>query len=306
MIVYRELSSLEKDLGVSKSTLYKLSNRIKFHYHKTEIPKKNGGTRILSVPSEELRAVQRKIADVILYNEPVSVHATAYRYGSSTVFNASPHVNKDIVLNLDILHFFDSILFSEVKDKVFPAEKYSEQIRTLLSILCYYKDSLPQGAPSSPAITNIIMRDFDDTVGKWCKTRNIAYTRYCDDMTFSGNFDVKEVIGFIKTQLRKNGFLLNTAKTRVSRNNKRQSVTGIVVNEKLSIPAEYKRKLRQEIYYCNKFGINSHMARLDFDGNEISYINHLLGRINYVLSVTPDDKQMLDSKKLLLGMLAYY
>ena len=306
MIVYRELSSLEKDLGVSKSTLYKLSNRIKFHYHKTEIPKKNGGTRILSVPSEELKSVQRKIADVILCNEPVSIHATAYRYGSSTVFNASPHVNKDIVLNLDILHFFDSILFSEVKDKVFPAEKYSEQIRTLLSILCYHKDSLPQGAPSSPAITNIIMRDFDDTVGKWCKTRNIAYTRYCDDMTFSGNFDVKEVIGFIKTQLRKNGFLLNTAKTRVSRNNKRQSVTGIVVNEKLSIPAEYKRKLRQEIYYCNKFGINSHMARLDFDGNEISYINHLLGRINYVLSVTPDDKQMLDSKKLLLGMLAYY
>lgn len=306
MIVYRELSSLEKDLGVSKSTLYKLSNRIKFHYHKTEIPKKNGGTRILSVPSEELRAVQRKIADVILCNEPVSIHATAYRYGSSTVFNASPHVNKDIVLNLDILHFFDSILFSEVKDKVFPAEKYSEQIRTLLSILCYHKDSLPQGAPSSPAITNIIMRDFDDTVGKWCKNKNIAYTRYCDDMTFSGNFDVKEVIGFIKTQLRKNGFLLNTAKTRVSRNNKRQSVTGIVVNEKLSIPAEYKRKLRQEIYYCNKFGINSHMARLDFDGNEISYINHLLGRINYVLSVTPDDKQMLDGKKLLLGMLAYY
>ena len=306
MIVYRELSSLEKDLGVSKSSLYKLSNRINHNYHKTEIPKKNGGTRILCVPSEELKTVQRKIADVILYNEPVSAHATAYRYGASTVFNASPHVNKDTVLNLDILHFFDSILFSEVKDKVFPAEKYSEQIRTLLSILCYYKDSLPQGAPSSPAITNIIMRDFDDTVGKWCKNKNIAYTRYCDDMTFSGNFDVKEVVSFIKTQLRKNGFLLNTAKTRVCRNNKRQSVTGIVVNEKLSIPAEYKRKLRQEIYYCKKFGINSHMARMDFDGNEISYINRILGRINYVLSVTPDDKQMLDGKKLLLGMMEYY
>lgn len=306
MIVYRELSSLEKDLDVSKSTLYKLSNRISFNYHKIEIPKKSGGTRTLSVPSEELKAVQRKITDIILCNESVSAYATAYRYGASTVFNAAPHVNKDVVLKLDILHFFDSILFSDVKNKVFPAEKYSEQIRTLLTLLCYYKDSLPQGAPSSPAITNIIMCEFDDTVGKWCKGKNITYTRYCDDMTFSGSFDVKEVICFIKTELRKNGFLLNTAKTKVCTSNKRQSVTGIVVNEKINIPAEYKRRLRQEIYYCKKFGINSHMARTDFDGNELSYITHLLGRINYVLSVTPDDKQMLDGKKLLLSMMEYY
>lgn len=306
MIVYRELSSLAKDLGVSKSALYKLSNSINKNYHKVEIPKKNGGTRVLSVPSENLKAVQRKITNVLLSKEPISIHATAYRYGTNTTHNASPHVNKDVVLKLDILHFFDSILYSEVKNKVFPAEKYSEQIRTLLAILCYHKDSLPQGAPSSPAITNIIMRDFDEEVSAWCRKKNITYTRYCDDMTFSGNFNAKEVIGFIKIQLRKNGFLLNTAKTKVIRRNRSQTVTGIVVNKKINIPADYKRKLRQEVYYCKKFGINSHMARMDFDGNEIAYINRLLGKINYVLSITPHDKQMLEYKKWLSDELRNY
>ncbi len=306
MIIYRELSSLEKDLDVSKSTLYKLSNRINESYHKVEIPKKNGGKRILSVPSEDLKAVQRKITNVLLSNEPVSAYATAYRYGTSTSYNASPHINKDIVLKLDILHFFDSILYSDVKNIVFPAEKYSEQIRTLLAILCYYKDSLPQGAPSSPAITNIIMRDFDNIVGEWCRKRNITYTRYCDDMTFSGNFDIKEVIEFIKTQLHKKGFLLNYTKTKVLKRNNRQEVTGIVVNDKLNIPADYKRKLRQEIYYCKKYGINSHMAHTDCDGNESSYIFKLLGKVNYVLSVIPHDKQMLEYKNWLTDELRNY
>ena len=306
MIIYRELSSLEKDLDVSKSTLYKLSNRINESYHKVEIPKKNGGKRILSVPSEDLKAVQRKITNVLLSNEPVSAYATAYRYGTNTSYNASPHINKDIVLKLDILHFFDSILYSDVKNIVFPAEKYSEQIRTLLAILCYYKDSLPQGAPSSPAITNIIMRDFDNIVGEWCRKRNITYTRYCDDMTFSGNFDIKEVIEFIKTQLHKKGFLLNYTKTKVLKRNNRQEVTGIVVNDKLNIPADYKRKLRQEIYYCKKYGINSHMAHTDYDGNESSYIFKLLGKVNYVLSVIPHDKQMLEYKNWLTDELRNY
>ncbi len=306
MIIYRELSSLSKDLEVPSSTLYKLSNRINESYHKVEIPKKNGGKRTLSVPSDDLKAVQRKIVSVLLSKEPISVYATAYRYGTSTTHNASPHVNKDIVLKLDILHFFDSILYSDVKNKVFPAKKYSEQIRILLAILCYHKDSLPQGAPSSPAITNIIMRDFDNTVGNWCKKKKITYTRYCDDMTFSGNFDVKEVIEFINTQLHKEGFLLNYAKTKILKRGSRQEVTGIVVNKKLSIPADYKRRLRQEVYYCKKYGFNSHMAHIDFDGNESSYIFRLLGKINYILSVTPYDKQMLDWKKWLTDELRKY
>ena len=138
---------------------------------------------------------------------PISRYAKAYRFGSTTLKNAKPHIGKKAVLKLDILHFFDSVRYSDVKDKVFPEEIYAENIRILLAMLCYYKDFLPQGAPTSPAITNILMYEFDELVGQWCRDRAISYTRYCDDMTFSGDFDPSEVIRFVKLELKKIGFL---------------------------------------------------------------------------------------------------
>lgn len=90
---------------------------------------------------------------------------------------ATPHVGKEKILKLDIEGFFDHILYSTVKDVVFFKEKFSEPIRILLSMLCYHNDALPQGAPTSPAITNIIMRDFDEKVGEFCREKGVCYTR---------------------------------------------------------------------------------------------------------------------------------
>ena len=166
-------------------------------------------------------------------------------------------------------------------------------------MLCYHKDALPQGAPSSPAITNIILYEFDELIGQWCRERDISYTRYCDDMTFSGDFDPAEVVRFVRLESRKMGFLLNEQKTRIQRPGQQQTVTGIVVNEKLSIPADYRRKLRQELYYCRKFGIQEHLQRIGLETPEEMYRMRLLGKINYVLQVHPDDKDMLDARKWL-------
>ena len=302
MIVYRELSSLEQDLGINAKTLYAVSNNISKHYHKAKLPKKSGGYRNLSVPDEVLKSIQKQIDEVLLIHMPVSRYAKAYRFGSSTLHNAKHHVGKQVVLKLDILHFFDSVRYSTVKDKVFPEEIYAEPLRILLTMLCYHKDALPQGAPSSPAITNIILYEFDELVGQWCRERGIAYTRYCDDMTFSGDFDSAEVIRFVRLELKKLGFLLNEQKTRIQRPGHQQSVTGIVVNEKLSIPADYRRKLRQELYYCRKFGIQEHLQKIGLDVPEDTYRMQLLGKVNYVLQVHPDDRDMLDAKKWLLGI----
>lgn len=302
MIVYRELSSLEQDLGVSAKTLYAVSNNLSRHYRSVQLPKKNGGHRSLSVPDEVLKAIQKRIAEVLLARMPVSRYATAYRYGGSTLRNARAHVGKSIVLKLDILHFFDSIRYSTVKDRVFPAEIYGESIRILLTMLCYYKDSLPQGAPSSPAITNILLYDFDEAVGLWCRVRGIAYTRYCDDMTFSGSFDPKEVTGFIRGQLKKLGFLLNEQKTRVQRRGQQQTVTGIVVNEKPNIPADYRRKLRQELYFCKKYGVREHLRRIGLDIPEETYLRQLSGRVNYVLQVSPNDSSFIEAGNWLRQM----
>ena len=299
MIVYRELSSLERDLGISAKTLYAVSNNINKHYHKAKLPKKNGGYRNLSVPDEVLKSIQRRIADVLLIHMPVSRYAKAYRFGSSTLRNAKHHVGKQVVLKLDILHFFDSIRYSTVKDKVFPEEIYAEPLRILLTMLCYHKDSLPQGAPSSPAITNIILYKFDEQLGQWCREHGIAYTRYCDDMTFSGDFDPAEVVRFARLELREMGFLLNEQKTRIQRPGQQQTVTGIVVNEKLSIPADYRRKLRQELYYCRKFGIQEHLQKIGLEIPEDTYRMQLLGKVNYVLQIHPDDRDMLEARKWL-------
>ena len=299
MIVYRELSSLEQDLGISAKTLYAVSNNINKHYHKAKLPKKSGGYRNLSVPDDILKAIQRQISEMLLIHMPVSRYAKAYRFGNSTLRNAKHHVGKQVVLKLDILHFFDSIRYSTVKDNVFPEEIYAESLRILLTMLCYHKDALPQGAPSSPAITNIILYELDEQIGQWCRERNIAYTRYCDDMTFSGDFEPAEVIRFVRLELKKIGFLLNEQKTKLQHPGQQQTVTGIVVNEKLSIPADYRRKLRQELYYCRKFGIQEHLQKIGLEIPEDTYRLQLLGKVNYVLQVHPDDRDMLEARKLL-------
>ena len=299
MIVYRELSSLVRDLGIRAGTLYAVSNNLGKHYRKVKLPKKSGGFRNLSVPDAVLKAIQKQIAEVLLIHMPVSRYAKAYRFGSSTLRNAKHHVGKQVVLKLDIHHFFDSIRYATVKDKVFPAEIYAEPLRILLTMLCYYKDALPQGAPSSPAITNIILYEFDEMVGLWCRDRGIAYTRYCDDMTFSGGFDPAEVIRFVRAELKKMGFLLNEQKTRIQRPGQQQTVTGIVVNEKLSIPADYRRKLRQELYYCRKFGIREHLQKIGLEISEDAYRMQLLGRVNYVLRLHSDDGALLEARKWL-------
>jgi len=299
MIVYRELSSLEQDLGISARTLYAVSNNLSKHYRNVTLAKKNGGVRNLSVPDELLKSIQKRIAEVLLPQMPVSGYAMAYRFGGSALQNAKHHVNQPVVLKLDIYRFFDSISYADVKDKVFPQKIYSEPIRILLTILCYYKDVLPQGAPSSPAITNIILFEFDKRIGFWCRERNITYTRYCDDMTFSGDFDPEEVIRFVRAELKKMNLLLNEQKTKIQRPNRRQSVTGIVVNEKLSIPVDYRRNLRQELHYCRKFGIRGHLQKLGLEIPEDTYRMQLLGRINYVLQVHPHEKDLLDAKRWL-------
>lgn len=302
MIVYKEISSLCQDLGYSARTLYTASNTIQKHYQAVELIKSNGEIRLLHVPDIFLKSIQKRITDVLLSQEPISCYAMAYRAGGSTYRNASVHVGKKKLLKLDIRKFFDHITYPMVKERVFTNDKYSEAIRILLSVLCVYTHQLPQGAPTSPAISNIVMRNFDEVVGKWCRNREISYSRYCDDMTFSGDFDEKEVTRFVENELMKEGFFLNHKKTVCLHDGQRKEVTGIVVNEKVSVPNDYKKKIRQEIYYLNKYGLESHVACVTNDKNIDKYLGCLLGRINYVLSIEPNNSEMKEYRSMLSGI----
>ena len=285
MTMYTELSSLCNELGFRAKTLYALSNTISRHYRTKEVVKRSGGVRKLRIPDPLLKNVQRRIKDRLLAQEGISPYAHAYRSGASTKRNAQGHTGKDMVMKLDIQSFFDNITFAQVKERAFPKERYSEACRVLLTILCYDEERLPQGAPTSPLICNIVMKDFDGKLGRWCAERNITYTRYCDDMTFSGTFDPTAVRRMTEQLLKQEGFFLNAKKTKVIYRSGRQTVTGLTVNDTVSVPLPFRKKIRSEIWYIRRFGLASHALHAGIKDND-AYLKNLLGRINYVLSVT--------------------
>lgn len=256
------------------------------------IKKKSGGERQLYSPTSVLKRCQWEILDEILNNIPVSEYATAYKRGISLDRNASPHIGKKYLLKMDITDFFDSITFDQVYSSAFNTRYFPKHIGVILTNLCCRNDILPQGAPTSPAISNIVMKNFDNNLGNWCKKHGINYTRYCDDMTFSSDKPIYNL--YIKAQkmLDEMGFEINEKKTRFVTSAARQSVTGITVNQKLTVPREYKRELRKQIYYILKFGPKSYLAYMtqDFlsdniEGDALRLINSVVGKINYVLSV---------------------
>jgi len=293
---YFELKTLEKDLGVSAKVLYTLSNQINWHYHSVEIPKSDGGTRRLSVPDPLLKSVQRKINEVILSGMAVSIYSKAYSFGDSPLGNALPHLGKEEILKLDIRKFFDHVTYPLIKKKVFTADRFSESNRILLSLLCIHDESLPQGAPTSSAISNILLYDFDVELGNWCHHKGITYTRYCDDMTFSGaSLCTKDIEDKVRRLLKPCGLFINSGKRQYIKGSRRKKVIGIIINEKLSVPIEYRKKIRQELYYIEKYGLKSHLEHTGYDGLQEKYLLSLFGRINYVLSA--DQKKEFEKYK---------
>lgn len=281
--------------------LYILSNNIERNYKKYEIPKKDGSKRVIYEPSYFLKCIQKRILNNVLEGFKVSKYATAYVKGKSIKDNALPHLGKKILLKLDIKDFFNSISFMDVYNRCFLEEYFPKSVRILLTYLCTYNEFLPQGAPTSSYISNLIMRDFDEKIGGFCEENNINYTRYSDDMTFSGDFDVKKVIYKVKDELKKFGMQLNYDKIRVIYSNNSQTVTGICVNEKAQVLRKKRKKIRQEVYYIKKYGIYSHLKKLNIK-DKFSYLCNLFGKINFVLMVN-NDKEFIEYRKFILKLL---
>lgn len=278
---------------IQMAVLYRFGRHSSRYYREKKIPKRFGGVRCLMIPDSGLKAVQRRILKHILSERPVSSCACAYRKGVGIRDNAAAHVGQERVLKLDIEDFFGSITSSAVYGLAFPGTLFPPPVRGLLTALCCCKGRLPQGSPASPAISNLVMKPFDDSMDLWCRQRGIRYSRYCDDMTFSGSFEPGEVIRKVQSYLSELGMRLNRRKTGVYAKNCRQEVTGITVNQKAQLSKDYRRKLRQECYYCRKYGIESHMERLGAGGQETEeqILARLLGKIEYLLSVDPANRE---------------
>lgn len=293
------LNLINSDIDDDKklNILYAIANNSKKYYTKKYIKKSNGKVRELLVPNGYLKSIQKNILNNVLNGLSVSKYVTSYLPKKSLKDNACPHVNKKIVLKLDIKDFFNNITFENLYN-VLPNTVFPPSIKVLLLKLCMYDDYLPQGAPTSPMLSNLALKNFDNYIGSYCEKLDIDYTRYSDDLTFSGDFDVKKIINKVTAFLEDMGFNVNKDKTRVIRNNKRQIVTGIVVNEKVNIPRDYLKKIRQEMYFINKYGFDSHLEHIKID-DKLKYFLSLKGRINYVLTINPKSKEMSNYLKTL-------
>ncbi|MTD42280.1 RNA-directed DNA polymerase [Erwinia sp. CPCC 100877] len=292
------------------SCLYSLSNHLEAHYRTYFLIKRNGSKRKISAPDLLLKKVQKNILTVCLTNRTCSPYATAYRKGVQLLENATPHLGQKQLLKLDIEDFFGSITVPMIARSAFPRTYFPSSVAGLLTQLCAYDDCLPQGAPTSPLISNLVMKPFDDSIGQWCAQRQITYTRFCDDLTFSGDFAPKEVKKKVQNFLFELGFTLNKIKTKQLSASQRQSVTGIVVNTKAQVPRSYRKKLRQEIYYCLKFGVRSHLIHQHTTSQPVleqeedqRYLQQLIGKTNFILQVNPSDQEFLQAKKALKELL---
>ena len=275
-----EMWGLEESL----SCLYILSNHPEDHYRSLWIPKRRGGYRRLDVPDPLLMQVQKNILHHILDGFSVSEAASAYQKNVSAAQAAALHRGKKLVLKLDIRDFFGSITFPLVLGRGFPAAYFPQEVRTLLASLCCLHQHLPQGAPTSPALSNLVMKPFDAHMLAWCGERGISYTRYCDDMTFSGDFKPASVIGKTTGFLETMGMELNREKTVISSQAERQTVTGITVNQVCQLPRDTRRKLRQEVHRVLRYGTGE-----TDPAQSVRCLERLLGRVSYLLQVRPDD-----------------
>ena len=268
------------------------------HYKQAYIPKASGGTRELLIPDWEIRHHQKYILKDILYKIPVSKHACAYHKHRGLADLAQPHVGHKVLIHLDIKDFFNSITEQMVFEALLKETNYPKTVAGFLSRLCCYKRHLPQGACTSPALSNICFKECDSWLASLAKRNNLAYTRYSDDLYFSGDdVDAAAIIKEVRTILSQRGFTLHNSKTKVIGQHQAQMVTAIVVNDKMQVPREYRRKLRQEIYYLKRFKED---ARDVWKADSYQdYLYQLMGKISFVLYVDPKNKEFLEAKDLI-------
>lgn len=298
-VVYN-IAHLSGLVGYNVSYLKRSIKFQKYFYREFEILKHNGKKRKLYEPLPSLKEIQLWILNEILYKCKISRYAKAYVPKRSLKEHTIYHTNESMVLTLDIKEFFKSIKF-ELVESFFYDLGYSLKMSNLLTKLCFLNRELPQGAPTSPYISNLILKDFDTAVSDYCMKSKIKYTRYADDLAFSGEINPIEIESLVKKELLKIGLELNDDKRKLMRPHQRQIISGIIVNKKPQVPKESRNTLRNEMYYIKKFGIKDHIERTKQE--KTNYLKHLAGRINYVLQINPRDKEFLEYKKILSNLM---
>ena len=274
------------------------------HYIRFTIPKRSGGKRTLFRPHRTLAQAQRWIFENITSRLPVEPPAHGFITGKSILTNAREHAGHALVVNLDLTDFFPSIGFPRVRS-VFQRTGYSPAVATILALLCtecprrvmeydgvtYHVATgprgLPQGACTSPSLSNQVARRLDRRLSGLATKLGITYTRYADDLTFSGDGELEDRVGYLMARVRHiaedEGFVVNEAKSRVLRRNAAQIVTGLVVNDRPGVARKEVRRLRAILNRARTEGLERQNRE-----HRPNFVAWLRGKIAFVAMARPD------------------
>ena len=302
-----------------KQLLYYCNPNHAFHrYRQFKIKKKSGGFRQITAPrNQSFMILLQSMNEILKSIYTPSEYATGFTENRSVVTNAAVHKGQNYVFNIDLKDFFPSVEQGRVMKRLTLAPfNFSPQIALLVSGLCSMRVKretpietkqhdldkqfmyvLPQGAPTSPIITNMICDTLDRRLAGLAKRFGLRYTRYADDITFSSMHYVysekgefrNELVRIISTQ----GFVINEAKTRLQKLGSRQEVTGIIVSEKLNVTKKYVREIRSLLYIWDKYGYSAAMSR---------FYPKYKAEKGHVKKGNPDLTNVLDGKLMYLKM----
>lgn len=304
--------ALDLTIGELRHLAFHAEAPEKTHYVTFEVPKRSGGVRLLASPHKRMRAAQQFIQDEILARLPLTDAAHGFVPARSTVSNARLHTNRDLVINLDLKDFFPSVTFPRVRG-LFESLGYSPAVSTILALLVTEAPrmktevsgktlwvaagdrALPQGACTSPTLSNLVARKLDRRLGGLCTKLGVTYSRYADDLTFSLPTRDGVGVGYLFARVRHivqaEGFAINEAKGRVQRAGGRQEVTGIVVNHGLTVRREEVKRLRAILHDAQKNGLAAANRK-----NHPAFREHLLGKIAYVTMIDPEKGRALKAR----------
>ncbi len=279
-------------------------------YKTFTIPKKSGGERVISTPITALKIIQWKLNQVLTAVYDVKPSAHGFVPNKNIVTNAKAHAGKRFVLNLDLKDFFPSVNFGRVRG-LFMAAPYSlpAEVATVLAQICCHDNQLPQGAPTSPMVTNMLCTKMDSQLQRLAKECRATYTRYADDITFSTTLkEFPEALAYaVETEegdklllgdrlvaiITSNGFTINEKKVRLQSRGNHQEVTGLTTNQFPNVKRTYVRQIRAMLHAWAKYGL---------EAAEKEYYGKYEEKAKFPLKQRADFKQILKGKIEFLGM----
>jgi RNA-directed DNA polymerase len=252
--VILSLEDFSDQTHISKNTIYQLSKNSEKYYKTYTIPKKSGKLRDINQPSKKLKGLQSWVLVNILNKLKVSSSCKGFEKGSSTYENAKPHIGANSILTIDLKDFFPSITRKQVFN-IFKAIGYNDLISVIFSNICTYKETLPQGSPCSPKLANLSSWQLDVRLQGFVGKRGINYTRYADDLSFSGLTPLKvvQIIPKVKEIIEDEGYFINNQKTRIAGISRAKVVTGLIIsNNSIGIGKNKYKLLRSKIFHLTK------------------------------------------------------